>query len=56
MCVTALAELTPSLKDSVAESKIKHTWCNVRDVEGADIKEHFGTVACMSCVETEAGA
>ena len=21
-----------------------HTWCNVRDVEGADIKEHFGTV------------
>ena len=44
MCVTALAELTPSLKDSIAESKIAHTWCNVRDVEGADIKEHFGTV------------
>ena len=20
-----------------------HTWCNVRDVEGADIKEHFDT-------------
>ena len=41
--VTALAELTPSLKDSVAESKMAHTWCNVRDVEGADIKEHFDT-------------
>ena len=39
--VTALAELTPSLKASVAESRVKHTWCNVRDVEEADIKEHF---------------
>ena len=40
-CVTALAELTPSLKEGVAESRVKHTWCNVRDVEQADIKEHF---------------
>ena len=39
--VTALAELTPSLKASLAEWKGKHTWCNVRDVEEADIKEHF---------------
>ena len=40
-CVTALAELPPSLKASVAESGVEHTWCNVRDVEEADIKEHF---------------
>ena len=51
MCVTALAELTPSLKESVAESKIQHTWCNVRDVEGADIKEHFGTVYDLVCTD-----
>ena len=42
-CVTALAELPPSLKASVAEAKVEHTWCNVRDVEEADIKAHFAT-------------
>ena len=42
-CVTALAELTPSLKAAVSESGVKHIWCNVRDVEEANIKEHFGT-------------
>ena len=42
-CLTALAELTPSLKASVAESGVRHTWCNVRDVEEADIKAHFDT-------------
>jgi protein-tyrosine phosphatase len=41
--VTALAELPPSLRASVAESKVEHIWCNVRDVEEADIKAHFGT-------------
>ena len=41
--VTALAELPPSLKASIAESGAKHTWCNVRDIEEADIKEHFET-------------
>lgn len=40
-CVTALADPPNSLKASVAESKAEHTWCNVRDVEQADIKEHF---------------
>ncbi len=29
---------------SVAEAKVDHTWCNVRDVEGGDIKEHFDKV------------
>ena len=53
--VTALAELPPSLKDSVAESKIKHTWCNVRDVEGADIKEHFETAFAIIEAAREAG-
>ena len=48
-CLTALAELTPSLKASVAESGVQHTWCNVRDVEEADIKEHFGTA--HDCIE-----
>ena len=28
--VTALAELTPSLKAAVKESGVEHTWCNVR--------------------------
>ena len=41
--MTALAELTPSLKSAVAESGVRHTWCNVRDVEEANIKAHFGT-------------
>ena len=53
--VTALAELPPSLKDSVADSKIKHTWCNVRDVEGADIKEHFETAWGIIEAAREAG-
>ena len=39
--VTALAELPPSLKQSVSEARVEHTWCNVRDVEEADIKAHF---------------
>lgn len=39
--VTALADPPQSLKASVAEAKVDHTWCNVRDVEGGDIKEHF---------------
>lgn len=42
--VTALAELTPSLKAAVAEApQVRHIWCNVRDVEEADIKAHFST-------------
>lgn len=41
--LTALAELPSSLKASVSESGVRHTWCDVRDVEEADIKEHFGT-------------
>ena len=28
---------------AVSESGVKHIWCNVRDVEEANIKEHFGT-------------
>ena len=47
--VTALAELPPSLKSSVAESGVEHTWCNVRDVEEADIKRHFATA--FECIE-----
>ena len=43
VALTALAELPPSLKASVAESGISHTWCNVRDVEEANIKAHFET-------------
>ena len=42
-CLTALAELPPSLKASVADAGVQHTWCNVRDVEEADIKGHFST-------------
>lgn len=53
--VTALAELPPSLKASVAESGVKHTWCNVRDVEGADIKEHFETAYVIIEAAREAG-
>ena len=41
--LTALAELPSSLKASVSESGVRHTWCDVRDVEEADIKAHFGT-------------
>tara|TARA_B100000513_G_scaffold190905_1_gene115756 strand:+ start:216 stop:1283 length:1068 start_codon:yes stop_codon:yes gene_type:complete len=40
-CITALADPPESLKASVAESRATHTWCNVRDVAQADIKEHF---------------
>ena len=39
--VTALAELPPSLQASVAEARVEHVWCNVRDTEEADIKRHF---------------
>uniref|UniRef100_A0A7S0NYT0 protein-tyrosine-phosphatase n=2 Tax=Calcidiscus leptoporus TaxID=127549 RepID=A0A7S0NYT0_9EUKA len=39
--VTALADPPESLKASVSEARVRHVWCNVRDVEGADIKEHF---------------
>uniref|UniRef100_A0A7S0Q8H9 protein-tyrosine-phosphatase n=1 Tax=Coccolithus braarudii TaxID=221442 RepID=A0A7S0Q8H9_9EUKA len=39
--VTALADPPDSLKASVSEARVRHLWCNVRDVEGADIKEHF---------------
>ena len=39
--LTALAELPESLRSAVKESGVTHTWCNVRDVEEADIKSHF---------------
>ena len=45
--VTALAELPHSLQQSVSQSGVKHTWCNVRDVEEADIKE----TACSAFTE-----
>jgi len=54
-CVTALAELTPSLKASVAEAKVEHTWCNVRDVEEADIKVHFATAIAKIDAAKQAG-
>ena len=55
-CVTALAELTPSLKEGVAESRVKHTWCNVRDVEQADIKEHCRGAAAIEAARADGAA
>ncbi len=54
-CVTALAELPPSLKASVSESRVSHTWCNVRDVEDANIKEHFSAAYEQIEAAREAG-
>lgn len=53
--VTALAELPHSLQQSVSQSGVKHTWCNVRDVEEADIKEHFETAFKVIEKAREAG-
>ena len=54
-CLTALAELPPSLKAAVAESGVSHTWCNVRDVEEANIKEHFAKAHEMIEAARKAG-
>lgn len=39
--ITALADPPQSLTDAVREAGMHHLWCCVRDVAGADIKEHF---------------